>query len=196
MRCSPRRSSADLLPGERTRLHLALAEALAADPGLAAEPAGNAAAELAFHWRACHRLEEALTASVEAGLQAESSYAFAEANRHFENALELWDRVDDAERRAGHGSPRGPCSAPRRTRASTARHSVRWRSRDRRSTRRIADEIRPARGLARERLGEFLWLAGDSDGALEALREAVDLLPAEPPSVERARVLAARGAGS
>src|SRR5262249_26529453 len=45
-------------------------------------------------------------------------------------------------------------------------------------------------GLAQGRLAEFLWLAGDSDGALEALREAVALLPADPPSVARARVMA------
>jgi tetratricopeptide (TPR) repeat protein len=46
-------------------------------------------------------------------------------------------------------------------------------------------------GLAQARLGQFLWFAGDSDGALDVLREAVDRLPPEPPSVERARVLAA-----
>src|SRR5262249_22745736 len=96
--------NADLLPGERTRLHLALAEALASDSSLAVEP-GNTAAELAFHWRACGRLEEALAASVAAGVQAETSYAFSEANRHFENALELWDRVEDAERRVGMDHP-------------------------------------------------------------------------------------------
>ncbi len=46
-------------------------------------------------------------------------------------------------------------------------------------------------GLVQERLGHFLWLAGDSEGAIDALREAIDVLPADPPSIERARVLAA-----
>ena len=105
---------ADLLPGERTRLHLALAEALAGDPGLAAEPTGNTAAELAFHWRACNRLDDALAASVDAGAKAERSYACAAANLHFENALELWDQVEDAECASRSGSGRGPSSRRRK----------------------------------------------------------------------------------
>ena len=178
---------ADLLPGERARLHLALAEALAADPALT-DSAGNAAAELAFHWRACHRLDQALTASVEAGVQAESSYAFAEANRQFENALEVW------------AGGRGACRAGTDHAAillGAVRTRAQWRRRTCRGAARSAvDEAQlmadPARaGLARERLGEFLRLAGDSGGAIEALRDAVDLLPSEPPGVERARVLAA-----
>ena len=183
--------SADLLPGERTRLHLALAEALAADPGLAADPAGNAA-ELAFHWRACHRLEDALAASVEAGLQAERSSAFAEANRHFENALDLWDRVEDAEDRAGlaHASlliraaENAGLSGQAPRAVALGRSAVD-------ETDAVAEPRRA--GLAQGRLGQFLWLAGDSDGALEALRKAVALLPSHPPSVARARLLATQG---
>ncbi|HET6814196.1 MAG TPA: AAA family ATPase, partial [Actinomycetota bacterium] len=84
---------AELLPGERTRLHARFATALAGrtavgDPGLAAE--------LAWHWYAAHDLERALPAAVEAGLAAERSYAFAEAQRHFERALELWEQVPAA----------------------------------------------------------------------------------------------------
>ena len=52
----------------------------------------------------------------------------------------------------------------------------------------------PVRGaLGRERLGEYLWLSGDSEAALDALSEAVDLLPVGAPSAERARVLSAEG---
>jgi hypothetical protein len=43
-------------------------------------------------------------------------------------------------------------------------------------------------GLLHERLGRSLWLTLD-DAALDAYREAVRLVPAEPPSAERARVL-------
>ena len=182
--------SADLLPGESTRLHLALAEALAADPGLAAKTTGNAAGELAFHWRACHRLEEALTASVEAGLQAESSYAFAEADRQFENALELWERVDEAERRAGMDHPAMLQRAAQNASLNGQAHRAVALAKS--AIAETDPAVDPTRaGLARERLGEFLWLSGDSEGALDALREAVDLLPVEPPRVERARVLAA-----
>ena len=48
-----------------------------------------------------------------------------------------------------------------------------------------------AQALAHERLGGYLWAAGDSDAALAAHRDAVRVLPAEPPTPELARVLAA-----
>ena len=91
---------ADLLPGERTALHRALAEALTDDPALAgAAPA----AELAHHWHAAHRMPEALAAYVQAGLEAERASAFAEAAQQFERALEVWDVVADADERSELG---------------------------------------------------------------------------------------------
>jgi DNA-binding CsgD family transcriptional regulator/tetratricopeptide (TPR) repeat protein len=51
-----------------------------------------------------------------------------------------------------------------------------------------ADPVRT--GLLHERLGRYLWMTLD-DAALPAYEEAVRLVPAEPPSAERARVLAA-----
>jgi tetratricopeptide (TPR) repeat protein len=44
-------------------------------------------------------------------------------------------------------------------------------------------------GLLHERLGRYLWMSADL-AALSAYEEAVRLVPAEPPSAERARVLA------
>ena len=180
--------SADLLPGERARLHLALAEALAADPRLA--ESASAAGELAFHWRACHRDNEALAASAAAARQAEASGAFAEANRHLENVLELWDRVDDPERRAGldHGAVLLRAAEAANLDGRTPRAVELARSAVAEAD--GADE--PVRGAhARDRLGEFLWLSGDSEAAITVLREAAEMLPAEPPTVERARALAA-----
>ena len=43
-------------PGERARLHAAIARALAGAPDLASESAAVAAAELAHHWKAAHEL--------------------------------------------------------------------------------------------------------------------------------------------
>ena len=92
-----------LLPGERPRLHGRLAVALSArGAGLRQAHAGlpgvdpALAAELAWHWYAAHDLARALPAAVEAGLAAERSYAFAEAQHHFERALELWELVPAA----------------------------------------------------------------------------------------------------
>jgi DNA-binding CsgD family transcriptional regulator/tetratricopeptide (TPR) repeat protein len=90
----------DLLPGEKLRLHGLFAERLSADPGLLSRDA-SPAAELALHWYAALDLPRALSASVEAGRQAAAAYAPAEAQQHFERALEVWPRVEDAEQRAG-----------------------------------------------------------------------------------------------
>jgi predicted ATPase len=87
---------ADLLPGERTRLHAALADALTAQPGWAGGTSATVAAELAYHWEAAGDLERALPAAVQAASAAERSVALAEAHRHYERALELWDRVPRA----------------------------------------------------------------------------------------------------
>jgi DNA-binding CsgD family transcriptional regulator/tetratricopeptide (TPR) repeat protein len=180
---------ADLLPGERTALHLRLAEALSADPSLAD---GAAAAELAQHWRAAHRMPDAFAAYARAGIEAERVRAFAEAGTHFEAALELWDLIDDAPRRAGLDKPEVVA------RAAEARHHAGDHHRAV-ALGRTAIELADGGGdvvqqaLARERLGRYLWLAGDSDGSLTAYRDAVHKLPAEPPTAARARVLAAQG---
>ncbi len=182
----------DLLPGERTRIHTALAEMLTANPQLAADPEGNPAAELAFHWRAAQKLDQALASSVEAGESAEETYAYAEANRHFENALELWEGVEDAETRARMDEPDLLLRAAENAgRAGRGHRAVGL-------ARRAADLLPPERSpvraaLALERLGEYLWFLGDSDVALDAYRRAVRLLPRDRPSVELARVLGAEG---
>ncbi len=84
---------ADLMPGERTRLHARLASLLAGVPG--------AAAELAHHSMASHDIPGAFAASLRAAAEAERLGAPAEAHRHYDLALELWVRVEEAERSAG-----------------------------------------------------------------------------------------------
>ena len=70
---------ADLLPGERARLHAAYARALTEQPELAVRSPAVTAAELAVHWDAAGEPARALPARVEAGLAAERAQAFAEA---------------------------------------------------------------------------------------------------------------------
>ena len=79
----------DLLPGERTALHAAVAASAGTD------------AERAWHWHRARDLPRALGASVAAGVEARRAHAHGEALRHFERALGLWDRVPDAAARAG-----------------------------------------------------------------------------------------------
>jgi ATP/maltotriose-dependent transcriptional regulator MalT len=178
----------ELLPAERVGLHAAYGAALAAEPS----PAGGVAAELAHHFFAAHDLDRALTASVEASDVAVRSCGFGEALLHCERALELWDRVPEAARPLG-----GDRIALLRRAAEAANLAG--------DHRRAAELVRAAlvavdeaadpagAGMLHQRLGRFLWAAGDGRDALREYERAVALVPSDPPSRARARVLAARG---
>ncbi|NEE08532.1 AAA family ATPase [Streptomyces sp. SID7499] len=92
---------ADLLPGERARLHGAFARLLAGRGHLS-----ESAAERAHHYRESHDLAEALAASLEAADHAQRVGAPAEEQRHLETALDLWAAVDPASRPSGGGVDR------------------------------------------------------------------------------------------
>src|SRR5579859_1437436 len=83
---------ADLLPGERTRLHAAMGALLAEEQRLAIP---GTAAQLAVHSLASHDVEGAFVASIRAGNEAGELGAPAEAHRHYDQALGLWERVSD-----------------------------------------------------------------------------------------------------
>ncbi|WP_431277738.1 helix-turn-helix transcriptional regulator [Leifsonia poae] len=87
---------ADLLPGERTRFHTRYAVAL--ENGDARE---RSASQISYHWMAAHDLRRAFIATLEAMEEARLSYAFRTAAAMGDRALELWDKVDDAEAIAG-----------------------------------------------------------------------------------------------
>jgi DNA-binding CsgD family transcriptional regulator/tetratricopeptide (TPR) repeat protein len=85
---------ADLLPGERARMHSTVATLLARDPAASA-------AEQARHSFAAHDLPRALAASLKAAKEARSRLAPAESLEHYEQALQIWDAVRPEERPAG-----------------------------------------------------------------------------------------------
>ncbi|MFJ4833272.1 AAA family ATPase [Streptomyces sp. NPDC088747] len=91
---------ADLLPGERVRLHRTFAKLLAGQGRSA-----KSAAERAHHSRESHDLADALVASLEAADHAQRVGAPAEELRHLETALELWPAVDAAARPEGDVDP-------------------------------------------------------------------------------------------
>ena len=178
----------ELLPGERTRLHARYAEAIAA-----ANPASNdpSAPELASHWYAAHDLPRALGASVRAGLAAERLNAFADAQAQFERALELWAQVPDPAGQAGLDRIE---LLERAARTAAETMPPRAVALMREAVALAGDSGEPTRmGLLKERLGRYLWNAGDGFAALEACRDAVQLVPADPPSLARARVTATLG---
>jgi DNA-binding CsgD family transcriptional regulator/tetratricopeptide (TPR) repeat protein len=181
----------DLLPGERGPLHRTLAVALRDDASLSVA-SGGAGAELAFHWFAAHDLPEALAASLRAGADAERVSAFAEASAHFERALEVWDGVPETAR------PPGVAVVEVLRRAAEAAHiggdSARAAALARRALAQIDADAEPATAaLIEERIGLYLFLAGQVPEALASYRSAVARLPADEPTPERAVLLAAEG---
>jgi DNA-binding CsgD family transcriptional regulator len=181
---------AGLLPGERARLHAGYARALSERPELAAASPAVAAAELAAHWDAAGEPARALPARVQAGLAAERARAFAEAYRHYERALTLWEQVADPDR------PAEPDRADLLVRAAeaaiftgAAKRAVELLANALGRVDPVANPVRAAVLLAR--LGEDRRVAGDEAGALAAFTQAEGLVAEAPPSAERARVLAA-----
>jgi tetratricopeptide (TPR) repeat protein len=180
---------ADLLPGERARLHAAYAHALAQRPKLSAGSPAAATAELATHWDAAGESARALPALIVAGLAAERAHAFPEADRHYQRALQLWHQVADP------GRPAGLDRVDLLTRAAeaaaltgTTEHAIGLLEEALGQVDRAVEPVRAALLLAR--LGRRREIGGDEPGALAPFEEAERLLAGAPPSAARARVLA------
>jgi DNA-binding CsgD family transcriptional regulator len=181
-------ADADLLPGERARLHAGFARALTERPGLAGASPAVLAGELAVHWDTAGELTRALPARVDAGLAAERARAFAEAARHFERALELWELIPDP------GRPAGLDRVDLLTHTADAVAFTGAAERAVGLVEQALGQLDPAVEPARAaellaRLGSHRRVAGDEAGALAACEQAERLLAGTPPSAERARVL-------
>jgi DNA-binding CsgD family transcriptional regulator len=174
---------ADLLPGERVRLHTAYAKLATENP----DP--RAAEYLAFHSIHSNDLATALGASVRAADYAMTVGALAAELSHVEQALELWDAVDDAEARAGIGE----LTLLRKAAyvAAAAGHPERGLAYARAAVTRAEVASDPVtRADTRRQLSEALLAGGRFDEAREVISEAWQLLEDTEPSKERARVLA------
>ncbi|MCO5968566.1 helix-turn-helix transcriptional regulator [Actinoallomurus soli] len=172
----------DLLPGEHTRTHTRFAEALEGDPSLV--PMGRAAAELAHHWYSAHDATWALVSAWKAAQVAKEATAYTECLRMLDRVLELWEKVPDAAERLGVDHV---TVLERAIDASDlAGETERGVAFAKAALKEIDDPIRAAgvlehRGRLKIRLGH--------PKTLDDLREAARLVPADPPSVARARVL-------
>jgi DNA-binding CsgD family transcriptional regulator len=187
---------ADLLPGERARLHGAFARLLAGR-GHRAE----SAAERAHHYRESHDLPEALKASLEAADHAQRVGAPAEELRHLETALGLWEAVDAAARPAGDGLDRVPLTLRASAAARHAGKAHRAVSLTRSALAHIgqdADSELAAR--VRYTLAGNLLDVDSLRAAFAYSSEALALIPAQPPTrtwvwAAATHVLAARQVG-
>ena len=128
--------------------------------------------------------------TIEAASAAERGYAFLEAHRRYLRALELWDRVEPLD---GDGAPL-TASTSSFACAETAVMIGEYRSAvdlGRQALDGVDAAADPARaGALHERQRWYLWEAGDRVAAEAAVVEAERLVPAQPPSASRARILA------
>jgi DNA-binding CsgD family transcriptional regulator len=170
---------AALLPGERRRLHAACARALTERPELAGDSLAATAA-VAGHWDAAGDDRSALAARVRAAVAAEGVHAFAEAAAHYERALDLWERVDEAEAVAG---------MPRLTLLERAAETLLQGGSAARAIERldealtladpVADPVRT--GVLHSRRAWMSWGAGKAGPGTDADHEmALRLIPDEP----------------
>ena len=178
----------DLLPGERAELHLALARALEQRAeGLPAHGGAHLAAGIAHHYYASGDQPKALVASVRAAQAAEAVHANGEAAALYSRALQLWDRVADAEALAGMdhvellraaawttGREHEPARAESYLRAALAELGD-------------GDPVRSASLL--EHVARNQFSQGRSADAADTRRSALELLPPGPSKV-RAKLLA------
>jgi DNA-binding CsgD family transcriptional regulator len=186
---------ADLLPGERTRLHATMCSLLADEQRLAMP---GTAAELAQHCLASHDIPGAFAASVRAGEDAEQLGAPAEAHRHYDQALALWERVTDPEKTAGMARGKlGLLSATNAADSGDVDRAVHLLRRLRQVLAAQAEQggapvdVKLASRIG-ERLAFNLMLIDDPKApaeAVEVARATVEATPADPPTWQYARAL-------
>ncbi|WP_170854070.1 helix-turn-helix transcriptional regulator [Microlunatus flavus] len=177
---------ADLLPGERARLHDAFAQALAG------RTERGAAADLARHALAAGRLAEAFVASVRAGDEAAAVGGPDEAARHYARALDLVGagRVDP-------GTVEPPVELVGLVERAVAATAAAGLARRAEALARTELDRLPPDASPTDRARLLLALIGaaevyESTSNLVALAlEAGALVPAEPPTPLRARTAAA-----
>jgi tetratricopeptide (TPR) repeat protein/DNA-binding CsgD family transcriptional regulator len=176
----------DIRPARRLRLHERMATAMAAVPGAAT----RLQPELAHHWFAAGQLPRAFEAAVRAAEMAARVGAFPEATGQYERVMSLWPDVPDAVERAG---------ATRERVLGRAADAARWSGNLTRAlewVRQAMADVTPATDAARagelhERLGSYLWEAGEEAAAATAYIKAERLLAGLPPSALASRVKAA-----
>jgi DNA-binding CsgD family transcriptional regulator/tetratricopeptide (TPR) repeat protein len=178
---------AELFPGERMALHASLAEALEAR--LAKGDRTVAAVDLARHWEQAGQSERALPYAVQAAAAAERVYAFAEA-------LPLWERAAAwVEDLPGEPEIAGRDHAELLIHAGDCALLVGEPRRAVNLLQLALVHLYPSGDPARVRILEnrlrwHLWWSGQHAAAVAAVEAAVAAIPAEPPSVDRTRVLA------
>jgi len=179
----------DLLPGERAELHLALARALEARAAAAGRPSAQRAAAIAHHYLAAGDQPAALAAAVRAGIAAMDVQAYGEGAALFERALELWERVPDAE--ALSGTDEAELLERAAACSFYADELARSVTLARRALALVDEEAAPRRAASiYGMLQRSLWAMLRADDSVAAIERGLVLLADDGPSPERAGLLA------
>ena len=183
----------DLLPGRRRRLHAAFAVTLQRLGEPRESDAAAWWAQLADHGDAANDHAIAFPATVRAADAAARAGAYADAAKRYERALELWDVVADPVELAGTDRAALLNSAATSLvhAGEESRAAALWKEAAE-AVDRQADPLRAARFLV-----DLSWAmrsrCGEPEASLPVVQEALDLVPAEPPSIERAMALSELG---
>jgi DNA-binding CsgD family transcriptional regulator/tetratricopeptide (TPR) repeat protein len=177
----------DLLPGERGELHIRLAEYLDQRCRNTEQGELERTSAVAEHFAAAGDQPAALRSTIEAALAAQCAFASGEAAGFAERALELWPRVDGAERVTGIDHPELLVRAAEAHRLADdrARSSVLLNE----ALRELdpdADPVRYATVLAR--LARITWARNLGEEAVALGERALALLPEGEAGVIRPRV--------
>ena len=179
----------ELLPGERSELHRALASALEQEAATTGRRSAQRAAAIAHHYYAAGDQPAALLAAARAGVAAMEVHAYQEGAALFERALELWDRVPDAAELTGTDE------ADMLERAAACHFwsddFARSVTLAKRALTLVDESAEPRRSAwLYATLQRSLWSVLRADEAVEALEHGLDLLADDGPSPERAGLLA------
>ncbi len=178
----------DLLPGERADLHLALARRLEQACEQRDDRELERTTAVASHYAAAGEQRDALKATVRAAGAAERVHAFGEAADLAERALELWPRVEDAQQlvEMDHVAMLEMAAAAHGQDGHHPRAEV--------LTREALRELEPTSDASRYsallgRLARTQWALNRGEDAVQTAERALELLPADDRSLERARLL-------
>jgi len=176
----------ELLPGERLALHAAVATAVETVHA-GADVDATVASELAHHWYEARDPRRALPALVRAGLAAEQMFAFGNAFAHFHLALSLWPTsTETVEGLTRHQLTMRTAEAAALTGAyRNAIDLVQVAL----GAEPVVEPDQMRSGTLLERLAVYHLGSGNPDAAQPVALRALELLPADPPSVARAQVL-------
>ena len=179
----------DLLPGERSELHLALARAFEDRADFEDDRGVELASAIARHYATAGDQPAALRATVQAALAAREVHAYGDAADLAERALDLWPRVPDADQiiPLDHIELLGIAAAAHVVAGDRARAEV-LLTRALKELEPDSDPRRYSELLAR--LSRSQWALNRGSDAIETAERALSMLPPNEISRERASSLA------